>query len=117
MFGYGILLTLSLAIIMGMGAWDTMVEGWRFKGPTSTVRPKTPPTLAKLLIAVVVTTKHRDALLGDLHEKFVAAIERGWSKSRARRMYWSETLRTIVPLAVERFKSIAAVALVRRFFG
>jgi hypothetical protein len=80
-----------------------------------------PPPIAEFLIALFARGKDRGALLGDLQEKFMLAIKRGWSKPRAQRMYWAETLRAIGPLAVLKLKQLGVIALVlsaaKKFFG
>jgi hypothetical protein len=67
-----------------------------------------PPQIAQRLVALFVTAKHKNALLGDLDEKFRSAIDEGCTIYRARRMYWSEALRTIGPMAWEKLKCLAA---------
>lgn len=70
-----------------------------------------PPALAEFFITLFASIKQKDALLGDLQEKFSAAINGGWSNARAQRMYWAETLRSIGPLAIATLKRIGVFAL------
>jgi predicted DNA-binding protein (UPF0251 family) len=70
-----------------------------------------PPALAEFLVAMFVSAEHRDALLGDMEEKFNAELARGWSQPRARRVYWAEALRTIGPLAWRKVRGLGWIAL------
>lgn len=81
-----------------------------------------PPALAEMLLTAVVKGKYRDALIGDLNEKFQCWINQGYSIARARRLYWSEALEALGPLIWTKLKrvgviSVVAVAAKRIFLG
>jgi hypothetical protein len=80
-----------------------------------------PPALAEFIVALFAKAKQHKALLGDLEEKFRAALIGGCSLPRARRLYWAETLRSVCPLAWEKLKGIGffglIVAAARKLLG
>jgi hypothetical protein len=66
-----------------------------------------PPVLAARIIAgLVAEPGYRDAILGDLEEEFADCCGRV-GVSNARRWYWGQTLRAIIPLARSRPWSFA----------
>jgi hypothetical protein len=79
--------------------------------PAEPVQRAEPPALAELVVAFLAKTKHKDALLGDLDEKFRGAIDRGWTIDRARRMYWAEAMRAVGPLAWQKLKRLGIIGL------
>jgi hypothetical protein len=72
------------------------------------VNAPVPPALATRIVAGLVSGPgYRDAILGDLEEEFAEYCERV-GVSDARRWYWWQTLKAIVPLARSRPCSFAA---------
>lgn len=71
--------------------------------------PLTPPRFAERLLArLVVDRQAEHALLGDLAEEFASRAE-GEGGRRARRWYWSQTLRAVPSLLAERRRRSAQI--------
>jgi hypothetical protein len=89
--------------------------------PISTHRPDppNPPWVAEFLLRLCVTSKYKDAALGDMNERFVLnCAKRGLS--RAQLLYCAEAAQSLLPLLgrlLRRFLTWAAVAdAIRRHF-
>jgi hypothetical protein len=67
-----------------------------------------PPPVAEFLVALFANSRRRDAILGDMEEKFIKNLSRG--KKRAARLYWAEAIKSIGPQVWRRAKWIAAAA-------
>lgn len=78
-----------------------------------------PPKIAEVCLAAFLNGAKGDALLGDLSERFEQDCER-FGTGRARRLYWSRTIRSLWPLmrrgAARAIKWGIVVDSVRRFF-
>jgi hypothetical protein len=78
-----------------------------------------PPAVPEFLLRLLATSKHREAVLGDLNERFALnCAKRGFS--RARMLYWAEAAQSLLPMfgrLLGRFLKWAAVAdAIRRHF-
>jgi hypothetical protein len=71
-----------------------------------------PPALAEFLAGLFASKKHRQAVLGDLEEKFNDDLARGISIARARRRYWASALHSVGPLLLASTKKIALIGAV-----
>ena len=81
------------------------------------VVPAEPPAAAEFLVKLFATSKHREAALGDMNERFTRNSAR-LGQARATRLYRAEALRSILPLlsrAIGRvLKGAAWIALIKR---
>ncbi|HEX5217736.1 MAG TPA: ADOP family duplicated permease [Vicinamibacterales bacterium] len=57
----------------------------------------TPPALARRILRVLFPDAHRDVVVGDLDEEFEGHITRTRTPAGARRWYWTQTIRSIIP--------------------
>jgi hypothetical protein len=78
-----------------------------------------PPAVPEFLLRLLATSKHREAVLGDLNERFALnCAKRGFS--RARMLYWAEAAQSLLPMfgrLLGRFLKWAAIAdAIRRHF-
>lgn len=78
-----------------------------------------PPAVAEFLLRVCATSKHQEAALGDMNERFAQdCADRGMR--RARLLYWAGTLRSLFPLATRlvgrALKWAAVMDAIRRHF-
>jgi predicted permease len=60
------------------------------------VTSPSPPRLARWMVTALVDEPMREYLLGDLDEQFADAVREAGTR-RARRQYWSQSLRSIAP--------------------
>ena len=78
-----------------------------------------PPKIAEFLLTALATTRHAEAAVGDLNERFTDECEK-LGRRRAVRLYWARTLRSLWPLlrrAIGKaLKWGAVIAAVRRIF-
>jgi hypothetical protein len=56
-----------------------------------------PPELAEFALTLFATTRHAEAMVGDLNERFTDECQK-LGRSRAVRLYWARTLRSLWPL-------------------
>lgn len=75
-------------------------------------KSRKPPATAEFIAGLFATSKHKNALLGDLEEKFQKAIDNGASRASAGRLYWSEMWRTILPLAWIKIKQMGPIGAI-----
>ena len=66
-----------------------------------------PPRLARWVVTTLVDEPMREFLLGDLDEQFADAV-RDQGPGRARRQYWSQSLRSIAPPGIRGRRAGAA---------
>jgi hypothetical protein len=79
-----------------------------------------PPRLAELLLTVFASTKHAEAMIGDLNEQYA-----GWCKRfgvrQARELYWVRAAQSIGPLLLrwlgKVLKWAAVISTVKRALG
>ena len=69
-----------------------------------------PPRLAEFFVALFLSKKKRDAVLGDLEERFDKNCE-DFGLRRARVRYWAEALNSLGPLFWSAFKKLGFGAL------
>jgi hypothetical protein len=78
-----------------------------------------PPKVAEFCLALFLNKTRGEAMIGDLGERFEQDCQR-FGAQRARRLYWSRTLKSLWPLlrrgAARAFKWGVVVESVRRFF-
>jgi hypothetical protein len=78
-----------------------------------------PPESAEFLLTLFATTRHAEAVIGDLNERFGDECQK-IGRSRAIRLYWARTLRSLWPLlrrAIGKaLKWGAVISIVRRIF-
>jgi hypothetical protein len=79
----------------------------------------TPPLLAECLITIFAPARQKNAILGDMAEKFDTNLAQG--RRRAVALYWSEAIRSVLPQLARRAQWIAAFAVtweaVKRWFS
>jgi hypothetical protein len=68
-----------------------------------------PPSVAEFLAAAIIPKNRRDAILGDLDERFARDCSEFGAK-RARLRYWGYVISSAVPLLWSRTKKIRALA-------
>jgi len=68
-----------------------------------------PPSIAEFLVAAIIPKNRRDAILGDLDERF-ARDRSEFGGSRARLRYWGYVISSLLPLLWSRTKKIRALA-------
>jgi hypothetical protein len=56
-----------------------------------------PPKLAEFLLIAFAATRHAEAQIGDLNERFADECKK-LGRDRAVRLYWARTLRSLWPL-------------------
>ena len=56
-----------------------------------------PPKWAEFFLTALACSRHAEAAIGDLNERFAGECEQFGAK-RAARLYWARTARSIVPL-------------------
>jgi hypothetical protein len=79
-----------------------------------------PPRSAELLLTVFASTKHAEAMIGDLNERYA-----GWCKRfgvrQAQRLYWVQAAQSIGPLLLrwlgKVLKWAAVISTVKRALG
>ena len=79
-----------------------------------------PPAIAEIVLALAVRGRQREAIVGDMDERFGASAKK-LGRKRAARLYWAEVIRSVAPLlwaAIKRLGIAAAlVDAVKQFFG
>jgi len=73
-------------------------------------REEPPPVWAEKLLHLVLSTRDREALPGDLEEEFRTIILPKFGYAYARKWYWTQVLRSVWPLARGLAIRIAACA-------
>jgi hypothetical protein len=78
-----------------------------------------PPKIAEFLLTALATTRHAESAVGDLNERFTTECEK-FGRTRAVRLYWARTLRSLWPLfrraIAKALRWGAVLAMVRRLF-
>jgi hypothetical protein len=78
-----------------------------------------PPKWAEFFLTALACSPHAEAAIGDLNEQFAGESEQ-FGATRAGRLYWARTARSIVPLllraAGKALKWGAVIATVKRLF-
>jgi hypothetical protein len=79
-----------------------------------------PPKYAELLLTVVASTRHAEAMIGDLNERHADWCKR-FDAQWADRLYWARAVQSIGPLlwrlVVKALKWAVVISTVRRFLG
>jgi hypothetical protein len=89
---------------------DKDQEIFRFESLDKPV-PPAPPAAAEFLFAFLGPKAHAETMIGDLAELFASdCLERG--HQRARLLYWSRTLRSMLPLVIAKLRTWGVIAAV-----
>jgi len=75
-------------------------------GTAVTAGKTIPPAFAQFLLRLLIKPSHCEGAIGDIDEQFRRDIS-NYGITRARRLYWAETIRTIWPLVVPALKRLA----------
>jgi hypothetical protein len=102
--------------------FDTLVEACAVhRNSCQSSEPHPPSATAEFLLKLCATSKRADAALGDMNERF-ARDYLEFGEARARRLYWAQTLRSLLPLLIQALRRgvawvAVADALKRHFLG
>ena len=69
-----------------------------------------PPKLAEMFLMLVTRKKSREAIIGDLEQKYARNCA-DFGVGRARRLYWVETIWTVGPLLLQSAKRLGLYTL------
>jgi hypothetical protein len=70
-----------------------------------------PPAIAEWLVALIITKRRSESLLGDLEERFHRHVAARGLR-RARWLYWAEVLRSILPILWTKARGLGLIAAI-----
>jgi hypothetical protein len=75
-----------------------------------------PPAAPEWIVSCLVPKKTRDAILGDMKERFHDNLDQG-SSARAKRLYWADAVRSVAPLVWRAIKRVGTLAMMWKYFS
>jgi hypothetical protein len=105
----------------GPSFWLRYMFPWTVRHVASARVVAEPPPVAEFLLGMCLPSRRVEHVVGDMNERFVRDCER-YGVRRAKRLYWSQVLRSVGPLVIRAIGRALKWGVVvegfrRKFFG